>query len=228
MGMLADTSSKAEQPGDTAPGSARGAAIVRNAVYILVLVLCVVLLYFILVRDLRNFLVPSGSMRPTLLPTDYIYTLSQPAYKAGDIVVLKDPNPQSDTSYVVKRIVATGGETVKIMWGALYIDGSYVSEPYTMEPMAYDFPPGDSGSPFTVPEGEVFVLGDNRNASDDSSTWGPDLGLSYSVPASSIVGRVQGVYLPWNRIRVPRSYPLRSINDFAREPGAGQPPPPAG
>jgi len=217
----ADTQHGASPADQETPG--RGHNVLRNAVYVALLIVSVVLLYFVAVRDLRNFLVPSSSMRPTLYPTDYIYTLSETDYEPGDIVVLRDPDPSSDTSYVVKRIVAVGGQSVRIQWGALYVNGAYVSEPYIMEPMGYDFP--ESGGAFSVPEGDVFVLGDNRNASEDSSAWGPELGLSYSVPVDSIIGRVRGVYLPFRRIRVPRSYPLRGVDEFGTDPSEVEPPP---
>lgn len=181
----------------------------RYAFYVCVIVAAVILIYFLTVRELRNFLVPSSSMEPTLAASDYIFTMNAPSYEVGDVVVIDDPT--LDGAYMVKRIVATEGDRVSIRWGALYRNGEYVSEPFTREPMVYDFPPPNIGPEFTVPTGEVFVLGDNRNNSDDSSNWGPDVQLNYAIPVSSIVGAVRGVYLPFNRIRSIERFPAITV-----------------
>lgn len=181
----------------------------RYTVYVGIVVCSAVLMYFLTVRDLRNFLVPTNSMLPTFQASDYIYTMNAGSYERGDVVVLDDPLESG--AYVVKRIVALEGDAVSIRWGALYRNGEYVSEPYTLEPMIYDFPPPRMGPSFTVPPGEVFVLGDNRNQSDDSSNWGVEHGTSHSVPAESIVGRVRGIYLPPGRMQRIEGFPALTV-----------------
>lgn len=154
------------------------------------------LLYLFAWRGMRFFLVPSTSMEPTLLKHDYILTLKEPTYVPGDIVVLKDP--EEEGAYLVKRLIATGGETVTVSEGAVYIDGEYLSEPYVLSPPEYAL------EPFRVPEGHVFLLGDNRNNSDDSHSWSKK-----SLPVDQIVGKVRYVYCPYTRAGRVEGYPIR-------------------
>lgn len=162
--------------------------------------------YFYTVQGMRFFAVPSGSMLPTLQPADYLVTFERAAYEPGDVVVLRDP--QDETQFIVKRIVAIGGQTVSAQGGGIYLNGRYVSEPYLAEPIGYNL----EGYP--VEEGHVFVLGDNRNESLDSHNWRrnpnkPEArGRPQSVPKDLIVGRVSRIYLPFGRIQRVRSYPL--------------------
>ncbi len=179
--------------------------------------------YLFGVREARFFLVPSHSMEPTLLPNDYLVTLSQKEYQPGDIVVLTDP--EEPGSHVVKRIVALPGQTVYIDGGALFINGAYASEPYIREPMNAIL------QPYPVPEGCVMVLGDNRNESEDSLSWGwrlrhrsmnrsvtdpppsrvePDDVLCPSI--SSIIGQVCYIYNPIPRMGSVKSYPLTTAH----------------
>ena len=90
-------------------------------------------------------------------------------FKAGDVVVINDYNAElSDT--LVKRIVATGGQTVDIdpLTGAVSVDGRMLAESYVKEPYYYDYGGRSIDFPVTLEEDEVFVLGDNRNHSTDS------------------------------------------------------------
>lgn len=167
----------------------------RYAVSAAILVLLAVgFTYFYGVRNIHFFLVPSESMVPTLLKRDYIITLNEAVYTRGDIVVLKDPESEGD--FLVKRIVGGHGDTLSLLNGALYVNGKYASEPYIKEPIQEDM------APVEVPEGQFFVLGDNRNDSDDSLTWG------HGVPAQDIIGRVRYIYSPISRMGPVRSYPL--------------------
>lgn len=96
------------------------------------------------------------------------------APQRGDIITFhppfKSPKP------FVKRIIGLPGETVQIISGKVYIDGQYLPEPYIKEPFTYSMPA------MKIPEGMYFVLGDNRNVSDDSHIWGP-------VPRQNIIGK---------------------------------------
>jgi len=130
--------------------------------------------------------------------------VGEDAYKRGDVVVIVDPDDPK--SFLVKRIVGLGGDRIKIDGGALFIDGAYASEPYIKEPIKYDFPHHkqfEQVEPYVVPDGEVFVLGDNRNLSDDSSKW-----KHPGVPVGKIIGKVKFIYLPFSRIEAVHSYPL--------------------
>ena len=136
-------------------------------------VLTVVLIFTFAVRIVR---VSGESMRETLQDQDMLVVLNNwlcGGYEQGDIVIL-----QRDDFYggepIVKRVLATEGQTVDIDFdaGVVYVDGTALEEPYTREPT---WTQEGTEFPLTVPEGCIFVMGDNRNDSDDSrdSTLGP-------------------------------------------------------
>lgn len=165
---------------------------VGNVTVILFLMLCVYLFGY---RHMRFFRIPSSSMEPALQRVDQIVTLAYPTYQRGDIVVLRDR--EEPGAYLVKRIVGVAGDQISAARGALYLNGEYVSEPYIMEPMFYQFL-----EPVTIPEGQVFLLGDNRNNSSDSH----DNLATFAV--SDIIGRALFIYYPFERWAPVRSYPL--------------------
>lgn len=173
----------------------------RRAGYIAIALLAVVCAYAFGFRGLRFFMVPSGSMEPTLLPSDMIVTVRESQYHRGDIVVLRH-----DGEYLVKRITGLPGDAVAVIDGALLINGKYASEPYIREPMQYVI-----AEPIGVPDGRFVFMGDNRNFSDDSSVnHGADDGPSLHDLAglTDIVGRVVFLYYPYSRWGTVRSYPL--------------------
>ena len=136
-------------------------------------VLTVVLIFTFAVRIVR---VSGESMRETLQDQDMLVVLNNwlcGTYEQGDIVIL-----QRDDFYggepIVKRVIATEGQTVDIDFdaGVVYVDGTALEEPYTREPT---WTQEGTEFPLTVPEGCICVMGDNRNDSDDSrdSALGP-------------------------------------------------------
>lgn len=136
--------------------------------------------------------VEGSSMWPTLHDEDMILTsnfLYTP--KAGDVVVFQTDSYSE--SPLVKRVIATEGQTVDIDFerGIVYVDGKAIDEPYTAE---LTVTREDFDGPVTVPEGCLFLMGDNRNHSTDSrrSTIG-------MVDERCVLGRVLMVVLPSNR-----------------------------
>jgi signal peptidase I len=155
------------------------------------LVLAVVLYFGINVVSAR-VRVDGFSMRPTLQDGEYIL-VNKLAYKfnepqRGDIIVFVFPvNPEED---LIKRIIGIPGDTVAVQDGVLTVNGAVVDEPYINAPPAYN-------GTWQVPEGNLFVLGDNRNDSRDSHQWG-------LLPMENVIGRSVMIYWPpedWQIIR---------------------------
>lgn len=118
--------------------------------------------------------------------------------KAGDIVVFNKKNTDYFSNRaLVKRVIATGGQRVEIDYGTstVYVDGLALDEPYIKEPMYQPADPSEQGTSWEVPEGSVFVMGDNRNNSSDGrhDALGP-------IDESYILGRAVVALWPLNRI----------------------------
>ena len=158
-------------------------------------VLATVLVFTLVVRIVR---VEKQSMRETLQNGDILLTVNRHLageLKAGDIVVIKKEYFE-DGKPIVKRIIATEGQTVDIDFdaGVVYVDGQALEEDYIREPTYLD---EGLEFPITVPEGCVFVMGDNRNASTDSR----DARLG-CVDERYIMGRVYFTLFPVKNIGV--------------------------
>ena len=180
----------------------------KRIFYVLIIAAAIPLLYFFLIRGMRFFRVPSNSMEPTILVSDYLLTLEEESYRRGDIVVLDDP--MLEGGYLVKRIVGIGGDRIAVLGGAVYLNGQYASEPYRLEPIDYAMPE------YLVPEDEVFLLGDNSNWSVDSHDWAASVDEDHDpvrggVRKSAIVGRVRYIYLPFGRRQLVHPFPLRNV-----------------
>ncbi len=140
--------------------------------------------------------IPSDSMVPTLQVGDRLvvekisYRLHQP--KFGDIVVF-DPPPQlqrqgykKDQAFI-KRIIGQPGQTIEIKNGKVFVNHQPLQEPYIAESPSYIMKPAQ------VPEGTFFVMGDNRNNSNDSHVWG-------FLPKENIIGHAWVRFYPFDRL----------------------------
>ncbi len=137
--------------------------------------------------------IPSGSMLPTLQLGDRLVVEKISHYwrnwQRGDMVVFAPPPALVSLGYrpdnvLIKRVVALPGETVRVRGGRVWVNGLALEEPYVAEPAAYTWGPG------VVPAGYLFVLGDNRNASNDSHVWG-------FLAEPLILGRAWVRFWPW-------------------------------
>ncbi len=156
------------------------------------LIICIIVFVFIF----RIVDVSGDSMNPTLLNGDKL-VVSDVFYKPkqGDIVIFRKDEYKAEA--LVKRVIATEGQTIEIDFdrGRVYVDGELLDEPYIDEPTHNQL---DFQGPQTVPEGCVFVMGDNRNASSDSRR--AQIGM---VDERLIVGKVLLRVFPFDSIGVP-------------------------
>jgi signal peptidase I len=132
---------------------------------------------------IQAFFIPSLSMYPTLDKGDRVL-VNKLSYKLhdvhrGDLVVFERPpgQPASTIKDLIKRVVGLPGESIEARAGVVYIDGKRISEPYLVDGVTTDNLPRQ-----TVPKGEIFVMGDNRDDSADSRVFG-------AIDEDSIVGR---------------------------------------
>jgi signal peptidase I len=144
------------------------------------------LIFFFDQKGIQFFLVPSASMEPTLVQSDYIggFNVEPGELRRGDIVVFT--SGRKDDFYV-KRIVGLSGDTLAIRRGFVYINGHKLDEPYVTHRG------GKSFKRRRIPVDHVFIMGDNRTNSVDSRKFGP-------VSTSQIEARISFIYSPINRM----------------------------
>jgi signal peptidase I len=110
----------------------------------------------------------------------------------GDIVVLNPPPSANEDKPYIKRVIGEPGDTVEVRGDAVFINGEQIDEPY-IDDGDWSCKPSQICGPLTVPEDAVFVLGDNRDNSEDSRFFGV-------VPIDNIIGKAWITYWPAERI----------------------------
>lgn len=149
-----------------------------------------VALYFLIDSVVARVRVENISMEPTLMPGEFIL-VNKLAYRMGefsrgDIIVFHyPPNPQED---YIKRVIGIPGDEVRIGNQSVLVNGYELEEPYISAEPQYD-------GTWKVPPGFLFVLGDNRNQSSDSHSWG-------FVPVENVVGKALVVYWPFSELKL--------------------------
>lgn len=163
----------------------------REALELILLAAVLAFAFKFFLFDTRN--IPSSSMVPTIEPGDRVI-MSRLSYlgakepQRGDIVVFRAPEELEEKDDLIKRIVALPGEEVSVTGGSVYINGEALAESYLAETPTYEF------GPYTVPEGCYFVLGDNRNWSNDAHMWNV-----HYISGDSIKGKAIWRYWPLSR-----------------------------
>lgn len=172
--------------------------------YAEIIVLAVALALFVRTFFVQAFRIPSESMEDTLLVGDFLFAnkllygpklplvdIRLPAIrdpKPGDIIIFKYPgDPNVD---YIKRCVAVEGQTVELVDSKLYVDG-VMQEEDDFTKYVFGSRPDRRFGPFKVPEGHIFMMGDNRDNSADSRAWGP-------LDKSLVSGKAMFIYFSWN------------------------------
>jgi signal peptidase I len=176
--------------------------------YLEPIVLAVLIALFVRTFIIQAFKIPSGSMEPTLLVGDYllvnkfIYGIKIPFTETkvfrfenpqrGDIIVF--PFPKDPSKDFIKRVIGMGGEKVEIIESKIYINDRPIPDPWGhFEKIisAEYIQRIENFGPVFVPEDSLFVMGDNRNNSEDSRFWG-------FLRVNSVVGKAFILYFSWN------------------------------
>jgi signal peptidase I len=171
------------------------------------LVVAVVLALFVRTFGFQAFKIPTGSMEPNLLVGDHLLVnkfvfaptatglertlLPIGTVRRGDVLVFKFPeDPERD---FIKRVIGLPGETIELRNQVIHVNGTAITEPYAH----YQLPAGPDGAeggdvrrrygPVTVPPDHFFMMGDNRDDSQDSRYWG-------FLPATYVKGRALFIY----------------------------------
>jgi signal peptidase I len=169
---------------DEAPGALRvlWLWLLELAETVLPAIVIAVLINLFLAQATRVY---GSSMEPNL-HTDQRLVVEKISYRLhiprrGDVVVLR--MPERGPELLIKRVVGLPGETIQVKDGQVYINGQPLAEPYLARQT------NGAYGPFVIPEGQIFVMGDNRGASNDSRVFGP-------VSLERILGRAWFSYWP--------------------------------
>ncbi len=156
------------------------------------------IIFLLLQATVQSFIVVGSSMKPSLnsgqrlLISKAVYFFHEP--ERGDIVVfLSTTNPQMD---YIKRVIALPGDTVEVKMGKVYVNGSQLRESYISVPPSYTLHEKQ------IPENNYFVLGDNRNNSNDSHN-------DWTVPRQNIIGKAWLSIWPPNEWGLVPNYSLQ-------------------
>ncbi|MCK4257541.1 MAG: signal peptidase I [Halanaerobiales bacterium] len=159
--------------------------------YVKSVIMAVILALILIIFVIQAFFIHSGSMWPTLevrdriLVNKFIYQFKDP--EKNDIIVFK--YPLEPRRKFIKRVIGLSGDRMQIINGQVYVNDEPLKENYLLTRGYSNY------GPIVVPEDNYFVLGDNRNNSEDSRFWG-------FVPNENIIGQAILVFWPLNRVKL--------------------------
>lgn len=181
-------------------GSGTGPSKSKTREYLETLVVAFVLAFVVRTTIAEARYIPSESMLPTLEVGDRLIvekvTYRFSSVERGDIVVFEaPPRAMGNGNAFIKRVVGLPGERIDIRAGQVFINGDALREPYILEAPRYPDPDWDAlGLPGgLIPEDALFVMGDNRNNSQDSHVWG-------SLPLQNVIGQTVFRFWPPSRV----------------------------
>jgi len=158
------------------------------------LIVAVILALFVRTWVFQAFKIPTGSMEPNLLVGDHLIVnkMTFSSVHRGDVVVFKFPKePERD---FIKRVIGLPGDKIELKRKTVYVNGQALTEPYAHfleSPRAETDPVSDDVrqdyGPVTVPSDQYFMMGDNRDNSEDSRYWG-------FLPMSYVKGKAEFMY----------------------------------
>jgi len=148
-----------------------------------------VVLYFLIDSVVARVRVENISMEPTLMPEEFILVNKLSGklndINRGDIIVFHFPGDIKED--YIKRVIGLPGDTIEVRGNMVYVNGTPINEPYIAAEPSYN-------GTWVVPSANLFVLGDNRNQSSDSHSWG-------YVPWANIVGKAMVIYWPLDQFK---------------------------
>ena len=170
---------------------------VRSALSFILMVACVFAFVFLMKTFVyQAYTIPTGSMEETIMPGDMVFaekiTYRFSDINPGDIVTFEQVGSSGDERVLIKRVIAVGGQTIELVDGKVLVDGVELDEPY-VKGVTSPLSPSSVTYPYTVPEGYVWVMGDNRQNSSDSRAFGP-------IPVSSVLERAVFCYWPFSHL----------------------------
>jgi signal peptidase I len=168
---------------------------------ILITLVVAIVIFLGLQLMVQSYIIKECSMEPSfqaeqrLLVNKVTYKFHKP--ERGDVIVFHPPSPYSSkASPFIKRVIALPGETVEVKAGSVYVNGIKLQEPYIKDPPSYTF------RLQKIPEDYYFVLGDNRNNSNDSHT-------GWILPRQNIIGKAWLIIWPPSKWKLAANYPLQ-------------------